>query len=110
MALKIVAIFREFDFSEIKLNMRDVCAKMREFGKKDEMRDFPHDYGMVDTYEKSVCKPKEGNCIVMFQRLFILETSYIYLHLVRILCRCHPCSYVESGGYLHDASRWLVIT
>ena len=62
MALKIVAIFREFDFSE-----------MREFGKKDEMRDFPHDCGMVDTYEKSfksVCKPKEGNCIMMFQRLF----------------------------------------
>ena len=28
--LKIVAIFREFDFSEIKLKMRDVFAKMRE--------------------------------------------------------------------------------
>ena len=30
--------------------MRDVLAKMRECGKDVNMRDFPHDCGMVDTY------------------------------------------------------------
>ena len=31
--------------------MRDVLAKMRDCGKDVKMRDFPHDCGMVDTYE-----------------------------------------------------------
>ena len=31
--------------------MRDVLGKMRECGKYIKMRDFPHDCGMVDTYE-----------------------------------------------------------
>ncbi len=31
--------------------MRDVLGKMRECGKYIKMRDFPHDFGMVDTYE-----------------------------------------------------------
>ena len=31
--------------------MRDVLGKMRECGKYVKMRDFPHDCGMVDTYE-----------------------------------------------------------
>ena len=30
--------------------MRDVLEKMRECGKDDKMRDFPHNCGMVDTY------------------------------------------------------------
>ncbi len=32
--------------------MRDVLGKMRECGKYITMRDFPHDCGMVDTYEE----------------------------------------------------------
>ena len=31
--------------------MRDVLGKMWECGKYIKMRDFPHDCGMVDTYE-----------------------------------------------------------
>ena len=31
--------------------MRDVLAKMRECGKDVKMRYFPHDCGMVDTYD-----------------------------------------------------------
>ena len=31
--------------------MRDVLAIMRECGKDVKMRDFPHDCGMVDTYD-----------------------------------------------------------
>ena len=31
--------------------MRDVLGKMRECGKYIKMRDFPHDCGMVDTYD-----------------------------------------------------------
>ena len=30
--------------------MRDVLGKMRECGKVPNLRDFPHDCGMVDTY------------------------------------------------------------
>ena len=30
--------------------MRDVLTKMRECGKEDKMRDFPHECGTVDTY------------------------------------------------------------
>ena len=35
--------------------MRDVLAKMRECGKDVKMRDFPHDCGMVDTYDIYEC-------------------------------------------------------
>ena len=31
--------------------MRDVLGKMRECGKYIKMRDFPHNCGMVDTYD-----------------------------------------------------------
>ena len=41
--------------------MRDVLAKMRECGKYVKMRDFPHDCGMVDTYEyRTVVRPALG--------------------------------------------------
>ena len=33
--------------------MRDVLEKMRECGKYVKMRDFPHDCGMVDTYDNA---------------------------------------------------------
>ena len=36
---------------KIKPKMRDVLGKMRECGKYVKMRDFPHDCGMVDTYD-----------------------------------------------------------
>ena len=32
--------------------MRDVLAKMRECGKYAKMRDFTHECGTVDTYDK----------------------------------------------------------
>ena len=40
--------------------MRDVLGKMRECGKYIKMRDFPHDCGMVDTYELTPAKRKPG--------------------------------------------------
>ena len=51
MSAKINAIFNYFCYFEIKLEMRDVFAKMRECGKYAKMRDFQHDCGTVDTYE-----------------------------------------------------------
>ena len=44
------AIFSDFSYFEIKPEMRDVLAKMRECGKQAKTRDFPHDCGTVDTY------------------------------------------------------------
>ena len=44
---KISAIFSDFSYFEIKPEIRDVLAKMREISK---MRDFPHDCGTVATY------------------------------------------------------------
>ena len=41
---------------KIKPKMRDVLEKMRECGKDVKMRDFPHDCGMVDTYENATLK------------------------------------------------------
>ena len=46
------AIFSDFSYFEIKPEMRDVLAKMRECGKQAKTRDFPHDRGTVDTYDK----------------------------------------------------------
>ena len=46
----IIGIFSDFWYFEIKPEMRDVLAKMRECGKYAKMRDFPHDCGTVDTY------------------------------------------------------------
>ena len=50
---QIIAIFSDFCYFEIKPEMRDVLAKMRECGREAKMRDFPHDCGTVDTYEIS---------------------------------------------------------
>ena len=47
---QIIAIFSDFCYFEIKPEMRDVVAKMRECGREAKMRDFPHDCGTVDTY------------------------------------------------------------
>ena len=47
---QIIAIFSDFCYFEIKPDMRDVLAKMRECGREAKMRDFPHDCGTVDTY------------------------------------------------------------
>ena len=46
----IIAIFSDFCYFQIKPEMQDVIAKMRECGKLANMRDFPHDCGTVDTY------------------------------------------------------------
>ena len=48
--LKKIAIFSDFCYFEIKPEMRNVFAKMRECGKYAKLRDFPHDCGTVDTY------------------------------------------------------------
>ena len=52
-ALKIVAIFREFDFFRNKAKHAGRFHK--KCWKKGEMRDFPHDCRMVDTYVKIIC-------------------------------------------------------
>ena len=43
---QIIAIFSKFFIFEIKPEMRDVLAKCGNVAK---MREFPHDYGTVDT-------------------------------------------------------------
>ena len=50
---KLSQFVRNF-FFKIKPKMRDVLGKMRECGKYVKMRDFPHDCGMVDTYDQHV--------------------------------------------------------
>ena len=42
--------FGDFFLPQKSLKMRDVFEKMRECGKLPNLRDFPHDCGMVDTY------------------------------------------------------------
>ena len=42
--------FGDFFLPQKSLKMRDVLEKMRECGKLPNLRDFPHDCGMVDTY------------------------------------------------------------
>ena len=56
--LKIIAIFSNFCFFEIKPEMWDVLVKMRECGKLPKMRDFPHDCGTVDTYKMVISGSK----------------------------------------------------
>ena len=41
--------------------MRDVLAKMRECGKYAKMREFPHDFGTVDTYAIPKSQLDHGN-------------------------------------------------
>ena len=49
-SVQIIAIFRKKNcFREIKPEMRDVIATLRECEKEAKIRDIPHDYGMVDT-------------------------------------------------------------
>ena len=50
MAAKIIVNFGDFFLPQKSLKMRDVLEKMRECGKLPNLRDFPHDCGMVDTY------------------------------------------------------------
>ena len=50
MAAKIIATFGDFFLPKKTLKMRDVLEKMRDRGKIPNLRDFPHDCGMVDTY------------------------------------------------------------
>ena len=50
LAPKMITIIKKICFSK-KPKMRDVHGKMRECGKCIKMRDFPHDCGMVDTYD-----------------------------------------------------------
>ena len=45
-----IANFGDFFLPQKSLKMRDVLGKMRECGKLPNLRDFPHDCGMVDTY------------------------------------------------------------
>ena len=52
MAAKIIVNFGDFFLPQKSLKMRDVLEKMRECGKLPNLRDFPHDCGMVDTYVK----------------------------------------------------------
>ena len=51
MAAKIIANFGDFFLPQKSLKMRDVLEKMRECGKLQNLRDFPHDCVMVDTYD-----------------------------------------------------------
>ena len=63
--------FGDFFLPQKSLKMRDVLEKMRECGKLPNLRDFPHDCGMVDTYVKAyilflisilhVGKPRDTN-------------------------------------------------
>ena len=57
LAAKIIVNFGDFFLPQKSLKMRDVLEKMRECGKLTNLRDFPHDCGMVDTYEL-VCNLK----------------------------------------------------
>ena len=50
MAAQIIVNFGDFFLPQKSLKMRDVLEKMRECGKLPNLRDFPHDCGMVDTY------------------------------------------------------------
>ena len=52
LAAKIIANFGDYFLPQKSLKMRDVLEKMRECGKLQNLRDFPHDCGMVDTYGK----------------------------------------------------------
>ena len=52
--------------------MRDVLTNMRECGKYANMRDFPHDCGMVDTYAISTYRQYMATST-------ILNTSYLIL-------------------------------
>ena len=52
---KLSRISAIFFLPQKSLKMRDVLEKMRECGKLPNLRDFPHDCGMVDTYE--MCRP-----------------------------------------------------
>ncbi len=64
--------------------MRDVLEKMQECGKDVKMRDFPHDCGMVDTYE-----------IVPFDvRLRYIDNTFICLAL--------PTEYVYYAHSQHN--------
>ena len=49
--LRFIFILSDICDFEIKPEMGDVLAKMRECGKFARMRDFPHDCGTVDTYD-----------------------------------------------------------
>ena len=51
MAAKIIVNFGDFFLPQKSLKMRDVLEKMWECGKLPNLRDFPHDCGMVDTYD-----------------------------------------------------------
>ena len=48
LAAKIIVNFGDFFLPQKSLKMRDVLEKMRECGKLPNLRDFPHDCGMVD--------------------------------------------------------------
>ena len=50
LAPQIISIFRKF-VSQNKGKNAGRSRKMRECGKEAKMRDFPHDCGMVDTYD-----------------------------------------------------------
>ena len=52
-----IANFGDFFLPQKSLKMRDVLEKMRECGKLPNLRDFPHDCGMVDTYVLSSFSP-----------------------------------------------------
>ena len=71
--------------------MLDVLGKMRECGKYIKMRDFPHDCGMVDTYDIVVPMSLMSyfTCII----LIVSVHSQIHLHYalyVHILFQIGP--------------------
>ena len=73
--------FGDFFLPQKSLKMRDVLEKMRECGKLPNLRDFPHDCGMVDTYVmfcitchnailgSVLCTTVSNKCITMFLML-----------------------------------------
>ena len=71
--------FGDFFLPQKSLKMRDVLEKMRECGKLPNLRDFPHDCGMVDTY---VIKYAKLQLIISGDLLFA-ATDYCQDDLLR---------------------------
>ena len=58
--------------------MRDVLGKMRECGKYIKMRDFPHDCGMVDTYDPVILALRKVGLARYMQVFETLMYSEVY--------------------------------
>ena len=74
--------FRRFFLPQKSLKMRDVLEKMRECGKLQNLRDFPHDCGMVDTYDScTYCTYKPTQPDTYVHTIYTCESSMSNVHL-----------------------------